>query len=272
MSNKKRRNKEQASGEQMPSLYVVTPSLHGDFGTHYIRTILTLQRECEKVGIKFSWGVIVGQSVLVQARNQAIKKFLATNCTHALLLDADVGVHPMDVIACMIADEPFTALPYPKRGMEMNRAARLIAVGADLGGEVINTALSQPAFVLSENTTPPSEDLLALNFVRASHVGTGAMVLKREVFDKFMDTFKGRTYREYVDSNPTETFEFFRFSRNEEGFFVGEDYTFCNEWREMGGEIWLKVDARTTHMSSIELEWNLPIMNELARRNPGENE
>lgn len=271
MSNKKNRNKGKVVEGQMPSLYVVTPSLHGDFGTHYLRTILTLQRECQRVGIKFSWGVIVGQSVLVQARNQAIKKFLATEATHTLLLDADVGLQPMDVIACLIADKPFTSLPYPKRGMEMNRAARLIAAGEDMGGDVINTALSQPAFVLSQDTTPPEEDLLALNFVRASHVGTGAMVLKREVFEKFMTEFPGRTYMEYVDNVPSKTFEFFRFSRNSDGFFVGEDYTFCNEWREMGGEIWLKIDAKTTHMSSIELEWNLPIMNELARRVPEDN-
>jgi hypothetical protein len=97
------------------------------------------------------------------------------------------------------------------------------------------------------------------------------MVIKREVFEKFQQAFPGRTYNEYVDNQPVNTFEYFRYTKNENNFFVGEDYTFCNDWRSIGGEIWLKVDAETTHMTSIELRWNLPIMNELARRLPEEN-
>lgn len=272
MGNKKNRNKEKVQGaNQLPSLYVVTPSLHSDLSVHYLRTILGLQRECTANGIKMAWGVVAGQSVLPQARNQTIAKFLSTGCSHVLLLDADVGVRAIDVIACLISDQEFTALPYPKRGMEMDRAAKLIAAGHELGGDVILSALSQPAFVLDGNPEAPEEPMRSLNFVRASHVGTGAMVLKREVFDKFQKAFPGRTYNEYVDSKPVNTFEYFRYTKNEDNFFVGEDYTFCNDWRSIGGEIWLKVDAETTHMSSIELRWNLPIMNELARRVPEEN-
>ncbi len=273
MGNKKKRNKGQEAQqqEQLPSLYVVTPTLHSDLTIRYLQTILALQRECAKTGIKMGWGIVAGQSVLPQARNQTIAKFLQSGCSHVLLLDADVSVRPIDVMACILTDEKFTALPYPKRGMEMDRAARLIAAGADLGGDVVLSSLSQPAFVLSDSNEAVPEPMASLGFVQATHVGTGAMVLKREVFEDFQNHFVGRTYNEYVESNPVNSFEYFRYSRNEDNFFVGEDYTFCNEWREMGGKIWLKIDAETSHQSSIELRWNLPIMQELAKRAPGDN-
>ena len=52
MGNKKNRNKEKVQvANQLPSLYVVTPSLHSDLSVHYLRTILGLQRECTANGI-----------------------------------------------------------------------------------------------------------------------------------------------------------------------------------------------------------------------------
>jgi len=35
------------------------------------------------------------------------------------------------------------------------------------------------------------------------------------------------------------------------GLYLPEDYTFCNRWRAMGGEIWVDVRSKFTHVGSF---------------------
>jgi hypothetical protein len=38
----------------------------------------------------------------------------------------------------------------------------------------------------------------------------------------------------------------------EKGLYLPEDYTFCNRWRAMGGEIWVDVRSKFTHVGAFE--------------------
>jgi hypothetical protein len=44
---------------------------------------------------------------------------------------------------------------------------------------------------------------------------------------------------------------YFGYSKKD-GVFVGEDWTFCDNWKSIGGAIYLKLNAKTTHEGSVK--------------------
>jgi hypothetical protein len=139
-----------------------------------------------------------------------------------------------------------------------------IAAGPDVPPEYLTSYFCAPNFTVNENA---SEDLdqaaTDLNLVRAEKIGTGCMVVHRSVFQKFQDGFPGRVYLEpdgigeqALKKAPLQMFEYFRYALDDEGYFIGEDFMFCNDWKSLGGEIWLKVDAITRHYGMTHFTWD----------------
>jgi hypothetical protein len=40
----------------------------------------------------------------------------------------------------------------------------------------------------------------------------------------------------------------------DQGLYLPEDYTFCNRWRAMGGEIWVDVRSKFTHVGAYSYD------------------
>lgn len=38
----------------------------------------------------------------------------------------------------------------------------------------------------------------------------------------------------------------------DQGIYLPEDYTFCKRWRAMGGEIWVCIRSKFTHVGTFE--------------------
>jgi hypothetical protein len=40
----------------------------------------------------------------------------------------------------------------------------------------------------------------------------------------------------------------------ETGTYLSEDYSFCRRWRDMGGEIWIDLQSKLTHIGPISFK------------------
>jgi|694.fasta_scaffold04497_9 hypothetical protein len=269
--SKKKRFKQQSNPQPRPQaarfkLAVWTPSLTGTFNVGYVNSILKMQVEAQRVGGKFSWGVVPGISILPVARNRSVVEFLKGDATHFMFLDSDVGVNAQDVMVCVLSGLDFTALPYSRRAFDPARALSIIQGTPGIEPKSIASILARPAFEF--HGTEPKEidpEISELGFVVCDRVGTGAMILRREVFEKMAPIVD-----EYFDLMNEEqetitTKNFFGYSRKE-GYFIGEDWTFCDQWTSLGEKIYLKVDAKTSHEGSIQYGYDFQALADIAAK------
>jgi len=255
----------QQGDQALPRVYVSTPSLDGNMSWGYTKSVLDIQRACAKFGMKFGWRVVWGMSILPLARNKIVSQFMESNYDYLVMIDGDIEVNSQDILGAVLSGKEFVAIPCSKRAMDPARLRDFtIAAGPDVPPEYLTSYFCAPNFTVNENA---SEDLdqaaTDLNLVRAEKVGTGCIVVHRSVFQKFQDGFPGRVYLEpdgmgeqALKKAPLQMFEYFRYSLDDEGYFIGEDFMFCNDWKSLGGEIWLKVDAITRHYGMTHFTWD----------------
>jgi hypothetical protein len=159
--------------------------------------------------------------------------------------------------------------------MDLNRLKEFtLAAGEDVPPEYLSSYFCAPNFIVNDQSTSNLDETAKdLNLVRAEKIGTGCVVLHRSVFEKFQEAFPGRVYLEpdglgeaAKKNAPIQTFEYFRYALDEEGFFIGEDFMFCTDWRSTSGEIWLKVDAITRHYGTTHFTWDAAALQPVAAK------
>ena len=282
MSKKSKRNREEQiaqeqAGEQLPKVYVSTPSLDGNMSWGYTKSVLDIQRACSKFGLKFGWRVVWGNSILPLARNKIVSQFMASGYDFLVMIDGDIEVDSRDILGAVLSGKQFVGIPCSKRAMDLGRLRDFtIAAGEDVEPEYLSSYFCAPNFIVGEDSTTNLDEVAKdLNLVRAEKIGTGCVVIHRSVFEKFQEAFPGRVYLEpdgvgdeAKKKAPIQSFEYFRYALDEEGFFIGEDFMFCNDWRSTGGEIWLKVDAITRHYGTTHFTWDAAALQPVAIRVP----
>lgn len=269
MGSKKSRNKsnpnQEAKTVPLPSLLVVTPSLDGNVWHGYLATMIQLQRECNKMGIRFGIRIIYGNSILPMARNLCVHAFAESDFTHALMLDSDVRVNPMDVIACIALDRDLSALPFSRRNPNWNIASRYTEVAAGRNPAAFPTMLAEANFTLADDYGNTDEEANRIGFVKVNRVGTAGMVIKKSLLAKFAAAYPERWVMDLdTAKQPRKLQEIFSYGR-EDGYFIGEDYEFCDRWREAGGDIWMKLDAKTSHHGAVDFDFDAVLLNSIAQ-------
>ena len=103
-------------------------------------------------------------------------------------------------------------------------------------------------------------------------IGTGFMMIKRNVFDDFKEAFPQFTYR--PDHNRSEHFAgdrmihaYFDTVIDSKAYlgdisgdserYLSEDYRFCRLWQKLGGEIWLDPKTKLNHIGTYTFEGNV---------------
>ena len=91
------------------------------------------------------------------------------------------------------------------------------------------------------------------NYARAKYLGNGFMLIKRRVFEVMKEKYPELKY-EKINANPDvqagspNRYAFFECMIDGEGYYLPEDYTFCKRWTDTGGEIWVDIASKLTHL------------------------
>lgn len=194
------------------------PTLHG---------LLETQRACLGLGLGFTCITAANESLVQRARNTLVAQFLASPATHLLFVDADIG---------------FGA----------DAALRLLGHGRPLIGGLYLRKSGRPGdwVVHWEEEVPETGATLRVpadprtGAVRAARIGTGFMLIRRDVLAAMSAAPTAQRYRPHpADGPPGEwhnhTVALFDAAvEAATGRYISEDYLFCDRWRAMGGEVW----------------------------------
>jgi hypothetical protein len=256
-------------------LFVATPMYGGMAHGMYMKSCLDLQAICSQYGIEVRFSFIFNESLITRARNYLADEYLrAEGFTHMLFIDADIHYDPRDVIACLALDKEIIGGPYPKKSIKWGSVKEAVKRHPDI--EPLEMEKVAGDFVF--NPVPGTEKFSVAEPIEVLEIGTGFMMIKREVFEKFREAYPEFSYR--PDHIGQANFDGTRYihaffdtvidrkrtvnvsgEEREVGGsdrYLSEDYMFCQWWRNIGGKIWLCPWMKTHHIGTYAFTGDMP--------------
>lgn len=173
-------------------LFVATPMYGGMCHGMYLKSCLDLQTIAGQYGIEVRFSFIFNESLITRARNYLVDEFLRSEgFTHSLFIDADIHFDPKDVIACLALDKEIVGAPYPKKSIKWHNVKEAIKRHPDIEISELEKLIGDYVF----NPAPGTEKFSVAEPIEVLELGTGFMMIKREVFDKFKDQYPELRYR-----------------------------------------------------------------------------
>lgn len=259
-------------------LYILTPMYGGFLTVNYHSSFISLCAQTQAAGVELGSNNIYNESLISRARNRLVDNFLKdTAATHACFIDADIGFDPRDILLMLEMDKDILGVPCSKKSINWERIQYAIArrvfewqrdIGHPAGTEpdALASMFKQSGKAFSGQDLPRIGGDFVLNLLNQNatirldtpepmkHLGTGLLMVKREVFLKFMKTYPDRWYESRADanSNPGRIHDFFKCGINQETReYDSEDYWFIANCIAMGYEALLCPWVKTTHMGTF---------------------
>lgn len=245
-------------------IFIATPMYGGQAAGLYIKSILDLQALLNHYGIENRFSFLFNESLITRARNYLADEFLRSGYTHLLFIDSDIEFNPMDVVAMLHFDKDIIGGPYPKKTIKWTNIDRAYERAALEKKRINPEALELITGEYVFNVVPGTKDFKVSELVEVMEIGTGFMMIKRDVFNRFMEEYPHLRYKPDHTGKPN-----FDGSRYIHAFFdtvidpkshryLSEDYFFCQYAREIGYQIWYCPWMQTTHVGTFGFKGNLP--------------
>lgn len=204
------------------NLFLAIPAYDGKVGVETVRALLNEQGAAALLGVDLQVALLPGCSLITMARNQMVADFLATDCDRMVFVDADVSwepgalirlaMHPVDVVGGAYRYKK-DAESYPVRWIDK-----------------------------PELWADPETGLLEVESVPG-----GFLAISRAAFTRLAEAHPDRAY-----THEGRAFHGFFHAPVGNGRIWGEDTAFCNDWRELGGQVWLDPEPTLTHTGGAQ--------------------
>lgn len=169
-------------------------------------------------------------SFIPRLRDQLTAGFLKSGAEFMLCVDADVGwtVGGLEIMWSrlreMTLDREMVAGLYPRKNL-----------GTD----------PRPIAALLENERDGMRE--------AACVGAGFLLLHRKGIERMCERYKDLSYPSNAVNPDDGTIvglwsPFCAVKAGDRAMYLGEDYSFCQRWREMGGKIWAVPEVQLAHV------------------------
>jgi hypothetical protein len=209
---------------------IAIPCYDGKINVQTAFSLAVVGQALAAYGAGLQFAEMSGCSILPRARNILVKKFLDSDCTDLLFIDADVVVKPESILrlVALSGDKDVVAGTYPTR--TINRYFTFNP------GESIDDF--NPVFdgngLLKTDVAP-----------------TGFMLIRRHVLETMVKNHPEWTYR--IDNDPNGKVEHAIFDFKLEGErYVGEDIMFCRRAIAEGFTLWVDPMISLPHVGTQE--------------------
>lgn len=198
-------------------VHICTPCYGGMLTESTFMSFIKWANTCRQLGIEWTLETMTNESLISRARNTLVAKFLNNpDSTHLMFIDADIGWEPWHLLVLLNRDVDVIGGLYPMKSLPVKWVVNGFE-GAEEG-----------------------EDGLQ----EVSKTGTGFMLVKRDVFEKLNEHPAVKPFANDIGL-PKELDKYLKTYYDtavRENRYYSEDWTFSENWRDMGGKIW--VDKR----------------------------
>ena len=256
-------------------LFIATPMYGGMAHGMYVKSSLDLQSLMFQYGVETRFSFLFNESLITRARNYLVDEFLRSDCTHMLFIDSDIHYNPKDVMAMLALDKDVIGGPYPKKAINWTNIALGARQHPDMPAHELETLVGDYVF----NVVQGTKQFSVTEPLEVMEIGTGYMMIKRDVFKKMEEAYPQLRYR--PDHVGQAHFDGSRYihayfdtiidtvdsaTGGGSDRYLSEDYMFCQLWRKIGGQIYLCPWMKTQHIGTYPFSGNMPKIAELTGR------
>jgi len=202
-----------------------------------------LRQECQKRGIHMVVEFKGNESLVTRARNLLTEKFMQSDCTHLLFIDADISFLPEAVMSMLEYDKDIMTSIYAKKTYRWDDAKN----PERQSEPVIQRALD---FNLNIKGTETIHDK---RYARVLDSATGFMLIKRSVIERMKQAYKSLTCINDIQNVAIQEYValFECMIDPETRRYLSEDFAFCRRWQLLGGDIWADIGNVLGHEGSM---------------------
>jgi len=234
-----------------PSVLIATPCYGGQVTSHYLMSLLGMTRILGEHGIAYDVRTL-SDSLITRARNSIASDFLyGTQFSHLFFIDADLGFDPGAVLRYLAFGKDLVCGVYPLKRLDL---------GAIRASDAPDPVAEAASYVYSSSLSLPDGHRPENGFLRTQYAATGFMLIARPVLERMAASYPALRYRgdHIVAAGAAATKHAFFDTMIADGESLPEDYSFCKRWRDIGGEIWVDLNSRFSHVGSYVYRGDLP--------------
>ena len=183
-------------------------------------------------------------------------RVLESNATHLLFIDSDIYFQAKSIFAMLKADKHIISVPYPLKTLMWEKAFNKMQQGKIKHPDDIRRALhTYPMKVPNINNINLNKGVMEV-----TDSPTGCMLIKREVIEKMIEKYPEKSIvqktvinGQYVDKpNMWNFFDTIHDPKTKT--FNGEDFAFCQLWRNIGGKCYAYVNDSIVHVGEHQYQ------------------
>ena len=183
-----------------------------------------------QLGIDWTMETMTNESLISRARNTLTAKFLHNKeSTHLMFIDADIGWEPWHLLVLLNRDVDVIGGLYPMKSLPVKWCVN----GFDGAEEGVD------------------------GLQEVTKTGTGFLLMKRGVFDKLNAHPAVKPFMNDIglpaELNPYMKTYFDTAVR--ENRYYSEDWTFCENWRDIGGKVWIDKRVLLRHTGTYVFDF-----------------
>jgi hypothetical protein len=185
---------------------------------------------CRQLGIDWTMETMTNESLISRARNTLTAKFLHNKeSTHLMFIDADIGWEPWHLLVMLNRDVDVIGGLYPMKSLPVKWCVNGFD-GAEEGADGLQ---------------------------EVTKTGTGFLLMKRHIFEKLNAHPAVKPFVNDIglpaELNPYMKTYFDTAVR--EGRYYSEDWTFCENWRDIGGKVWVDKRVLLRHTGNYVFDY-----------------
>jgi hypothetical protein len=211
-------------------VHICMPCYGGMLTESTFMSYIKWSNAARQLGLDWTMETMTNESLISRARNTLTAKFLHNkDSTHLMFIDADIGWEPWHLLVMLDRNVDVIGGLYPMKSLPVKWCVN----GFEGAEEGVN------------------------GLQEVSKTGTGFMLIKREVFEKLNSHPATKPFLNDiglpVELNPYMKTYFDTAVR--ENRYYSEDWTFCENWRDLGGKVWVDKRVLLKHTGTYTFDF-----------------
>ena len=206
-------------------VHIAMPCYGGMLTESTFMSFIKWANTARQLGIDWTLETMVNESLISRARNTLTAKFLdMADATHLFFVDADIGWEPWHLLVLLNRNVDVIGGLYPMKTMPI----KWVVNGFE-GAEERPDGLQE-----------------------VSKAGTGFLLMKKHVFEKMNAHPAVKQYKNDIGLDPKydKYLKTYFDTAVRQNRYYSEDWTFCENWRDLGGRIWVDKRVLLRHSGS----------------------
>ena len=213
-------------------VHICMPCYGGQLTESTFMSFIKWSNTCRQLGIDWTVETMTNESLISRARNTLTAKFLnTTGSTHLMFIDADIGWEPWHLLVLLDAQKDVIGGLYPMKSLPVKWCV---------------------------NGIPGKAEEPDGKLIEVTKTGTGFLLIRREVFDKLNAHPAVRHFNNDIGL-PRELDPYMKTyfdTAVREGRYYSEDWTFCENWRDLGGQVFVDKRVLLKHTGTYVFDYN----------------